>query len=123
MNTREVYERAFKEVGQYYVLVRKDGIFVVDGPEVSRRRKDETQEAMLCLFMVAADANMYRETFTDDVSVRKVTLTGLWSMLESINNNTMNRFKVPVCVHICTASEGGHAHPILELHSTYQLQS
>lgn len=112
--------RLYEHTGEFFMIIRPNGIIVVEDPDDGNGK-----EAVLRLFMTPHEAIAYKdqEGFHPEVtSVRRTTLTGLWSLLPRIDNLTKAQFQAPVRVDVSVFSEDG-VFTIDTLHSSYSLPS
>lgn len=105
--------------GTFYLLVRTNGVFVVETPE------NMPQETILRLFMSEKEAIRHRSLsqFRVDTKVGGTTLINLWSVLDKIEESSFRQYNRPVRVEVSAIGDDGDPVTIETLHSTYSPQS
>lgn len=122
MSHTELLKSFFAYQGEYFMIVQSNGIIVVECDKEDDERLAHP-EAILRLFMTARDAAMYKDRSDNaDTRVGKVSLIGLWSLLERIDKLSMKQFKRPVRVEVA-AMNGTSLVTVDVLHSIYELCS
>ena len=112
--------RLYQHTGEFFIVVRPDGIIVVEPPD-----EDVGRESVLRVFMTVAEAIAYKdqEPEASITSVRRTTIVGLWSLLPDINNLSLKQYGVPVRVDVSICTKNSNVVSIDTLHSVYSLRS
>jgi hypothetical protein len=117
LQLRRLYN--FKE--PFYLLIQETAIFIVEGPDASGR---VPPEAVLTLFMSPQDAAMFRDVrgLSPSLEVRKITLVGLWNLLDRIDELSQKMYNAPIRIEVA-AFDGRRFFTVDTLHSIYELAS
>jgi hypothetical protein len=110
--------------GDFFVVVRLDGIFLVNSPEEQEEVTGvPARETQLCIFTEDADAVRYMELCpASDAYVMEIKLEKLWEMLSRINSLSVTMFNVPVRVDVAQV-RGDKLVIVDTLYSAFAVQS
>jgi hypothetical protein len=121
MTSQSLLENFYSNAGEFFIIIRSDGIIVVEDPRSIDR--PGPPEALLRLFPRARDAVRFLKETGDDTDTRvmKTTLVGLWTILGNIDSLSRKWFNAPVRVEVAAFSDAGEVITVDTLRSYYSL--
>ena len=122
MTAPSIITRMHDYGGSFYILVRRGGAFVIERPEEQDPPRDPP-ETVLRLFLSVEDATTYRERRGSEknASIGKVTILGLWGILEKLTEVSQKDFECPVAVEVSAVDLRGEIVTVDTLHSLHSL--
>ena len=113
---KNLISRFYDYVDPFYILVRKDGVFVVETPDTF------PQETVLRLFMKEAEAIKHRSLsqFKVDTKVGKTTILDLWDLLDRIESSSLRQYGRSVRVEVSAIDGDGNPITLDILHSSHE---
>ncbi len=123
MSTTEILRKFYEHGNDFFILIRENGIILVEGPEEHAR--EGPRETLLRLFLNVDDATRYRDrsNYRDETRVMKITLVGLWNLLSRIDALSMSQFDAPIRIEVAYMPDGKDVQCVDTLHSIYELPS
>lgn len=123
MTTDDALRRFYEHGNNFYLLVRDNGVIVVEGPD--EHDSDGPPETLLRLFMNVEDATRYRDRDRSskrlETEIMKITLVGLWGILPKLDSLSMSNFNAPIRIEVACMPHGEDVTYVDTLHSIYEL--
>lgn len=126
MNVDKLKELYSKGDGTFYTVMNSLGILFIESPEDQGLPDGVPQETVLRVFTRSDEALAYREIVLASqgggtFKVVGIDLTTLWSLIPSVDRQSMKQCDCPLRVEVCFIDEDGWPQTIDLLHSVFIL--